>query len=53
MDEFAVLSGAVCASKAQVALLWWNLGVMNELAVFFLAFHAIIAELWLTEACAT
>jgi len=49
MDEFAVLSGAVFSSKAKVALLWWNLGVMNELAVFLLAIHAVIAEFWLTK----
>jgi len=47
MDEFAILSGAVLTSEAQVASLGWDGWVMNELAVWSLALNAIIADLWL------
>jgi hypothetical protein len=47
MDEFAILSGAFRTSEAQVASLWWDGWVMNELAVWSLALNAIIADLWL------
>lgn len=46
MDEFAVFASAALTSEAQVALLWWDRGIMDELAVLFLAVNAIIAVLW-------
>jgi len=47
MDEFAVLAGAVLSGEANVALLWWDSCVMDELAIWFLALNTIVAVLWL------